>query len=450
MIAPAVFFGAVESLGSELFPAGVGGVVGDATVVDVLAGGRAGGGVGLLGGAGARTLPGLVSRQAITSVARGGTLLNSTTIGVGEALETSSTLRLGVRGLGRVGGSSRAVAGNVSQLVERNILPTNTTLIQEGIVTDTVANNGAVYRAFRTPNQTIGNLTRELGIETPKASSSSSTSSINSIKSVKPNNQIEGITRNYKPTKNPFQTPSSVKEEPVVAKAEPKPQAELNSKTPNSEPKPKTDTERLNIKSEREPNQLDKIKNKLDELRKKLFNEKPTSPERPSNPDFADVPCLASRPVPWDVAIGLIEVAEARTTCRANWENRIKYNPELKQVFENTLKKISNPQEFTIQPDLITGGRGGNYIREEFIGEANSVYLTSNKNRIIFTGEDGLPIADVDLDGVKLLHKLRNVSKGDVKRVETKVSDLTSDNPELQLKPSKAQLELIELMKNKN
>ena len=242
-----------------------------------------------------------------------------------------------------------------------------------------------------------------------------------------------------KPTKNPFETPSSVKEEPVIAKAEIK-----------AEPKPKPDVERLNIQPEREPSQLDKIKNKLDELRKKIFNEKPTSPETPSNPDFADVPCLASRPVPWDVAIGLIEVAEARTTCRANWENRIKYNPELKQVFENTLKKISNPQEFTIQPDLITGGRGGNYIREEFIGEANSVYLTSNKNRIIFTGEDGLPIADVDLDGVKLLHKLRNVSKGDVKRVETKVSDLTSDNPELQLKPSKAQLELIELMKNKN
>ena len=85
--------------------------------------------------------------------------------------------------------------------------------------------------------QTIGNLTRELGIETPKPPSSNS---INSIKSVKPNNQIEGITKNYKPTKNPFETPSSVKEEPLVAKAEIK--AEL---------KPKTDAERLNIKPER-------------------------------------------------------------------------------------------------------------------------------------------------------------------------------------------------------
>ena len=104
--------------------------------------------------------------------------------------------------------------------------------------------------------QTIGNLTRELGLETPKATSSNS---INSAKSIRSTNQIEGITRNYKPTKNPFETPSSVKEEPVMAKAEIKPQAELNSKTPNSEPKPQTDAERLNIKPEREPNQLDKI-----------------------------------------------------------------------------------------------------------------------------------------------------------------------------------------------
>ena len=115
----------------------------------------------------------------------------------------------------------------------------------------------------------------------------------------------------YKPTKNPFETPNSIKEEPVIAKAEPK----TPETKPPAEPKPKTDTERLNIKPEREPNQLDKIKNKLDELRKKLFNEKPTSPERPSNPDFADVPCLATRPVPWDVAIGLVEGAEAKVTC---------------------------------------------------------------------------------------------------------------------------------------
>ena len=138
----------------------------------------------------------------------------------------------------------------------------------------------------------------------------------------------------YKPTKNPFETPNSIKEEPVIAKAEPK----TPETKPPAEPKPKTDTERLNIKPEREPNQLDKIKNKLDELRKKLFN------ERPSNPDFADLPCLASRPVPWDVAIGLVEGAEAKAGSCFEVEvgKKVKVEKVPEHIREGNIVKIDN------------------------------------------------------------------------------------------------------------
>ena len=245
----------------------------------------------------------------------------------------------------------------------------------------------------------------------------------------------------YKPTKNPFQTPSSVKEEPVVAKAEIKPQIELNSKTPNSEPKPKTNTERLNIKPEREPNQLDKIKNKIDELRKKLFNEKSSSPETPSNPDFADVPCLAtSIEKPWDVAMGLVEVAEAKN-CLEVWDE-IKKDSVGKKGLEKAQKYLSDIDKLKKNSiELSSRGRSGGNSRE-FLGDPDTIYKTKG-NHIIITDNEGRAILDISIERIKVFTDYYSINEKTIVRREVKLPDPI--NPKIEWIPD---LELQEFLNN--
>ena len=179
LILPIVFFGAVESITSEIVPAIPLAVGADGAVVDSMTGGAVS-----AGGIGSRSVAGLASRQSVNVVTRGGSLINSSTIGTAEALEQAGTMRLGISGLNRVSQASKgAVSGNVPKLVERGILPKNTTLIQEGFVTniDKTTSNGAVFKAFRTPNQTISNLTRELNLEAITQTQSPSKDSNQSI-----------------------------------------------------------------------------------------------------------------------------------------------------------------------------------------------------------------------------------------------------------------------------
>ena len=243
-----------------------------------------------------------------------------------------------------------------------------------------------------------------------------------------------------KPTKNPFQTPNSIKEEPVVAKAEPK----TPETKPPAEPKPKTDTERLNIKPEREPNQLDKIKNKLDELRKKLFN------ERPSNPDFADLPCLASRPVPWDVAIGLVEGAEAKN-CLEVW-GEIKKDPIGQKGLEKAQKYLSDIDKLKKNNiELSSRGRSGGNSRE-FLGDPDTIYKTKG-NHIIITDNEGRAILDISTGRIKVFTDYYSINEKIIVRREVKLPDFNGADPTKELVPSSNLLKTVgleEVPNNKN
>lgn len=320
LIVPILFFGAVESITSEIAPAIPLGIGADGAVVDSMTGGAVS-----AGGIGSRSIVGLASRETINSVTRGGSLLNSTTIGTSEALETAGTLRLGLSGLNRVSASSRTVSGNLPKLIEKGILPKNTTLIQEGFVTvsDKTTSNGAVFRAYRTSNQTITNLTRELNLEAKLKPNLQTKTPTNQ-------SQIEGITRNYKPSKSFFEI---VKETPSQTPKLPQPKKEIVAKAN------KQNIPELNIKPE-EPSQLDKFRNKLNELRERLMGEKPKTPSGRAN-EFPDIPCLASNQLnpndkPFDVAIGLVEVAEAKISPCTKWEKitNSKLKDKLKQISE--------------------------------------------------------------------------------------------------------------------
>ena len=161
-------------------------------------------------------------------------------------------------------------------------------------------------------------LTRELNLEAKLKSN---------LQAKTPTNQIEGITRNYRPSKSPFEIIKG--EPPKLAKANPTPKAETKANPTSSSPE-------LNIKPE-EPSTLDKFRNKLNELREKLMGEKPTNPAG----EFPEIPCLASNQInpkdkPWDVALGLVEMAEAKISPCTKWEKIT--NSKLK----DKLKTIAN------------------------------------------------------------------------------------------------------------
>ena len=162
-----------------------------------------------------------------------------------------------------------------------------------------------------------------------------------------PTNQIEGITRNYRPSKNPFEI---IKEEPPkLAKANPTPKAETKAN-------PTSSNSELNIKPE-EPSTLDKFRNKLNELREKLMGEKPT------NPAF-EIPCLASNQIdpnnkPFDVVLGLVEMAEAKSGCTY----KVNGKEVTKENVENIRKQGGN---FEIEIDKSNKGLE---LREDYVAK---------------------------------------------------------------------------------